>query len=55
MEYISEISLIALLPDPADAPKIVAELRELALLGETFVVLRATFRGVLEAAVGRET
>ena len=44
-------SLIALLPKPADVAKITVKMHELALLGETFAVLWATFFGVLAADV----
>ena len=43
--------LIALLLNPADVPMIMVKLSELALLGETFAVLQATFCSMLVAGV----
>ena len=40
----NSVTIIALLPNPAVAPRIAAKLREMALLREAFAVLQATFR-----------
>ena len=51
---LAKIWINAPLPNPADAPSIAVNLRELALLRETLAVLRATFRSTLAAGADRE-